>query len=46
MSQAALADFYLRRPSLTGSVVPEYKEGIEEPLHAKEEMYAAYGGFS
>jgi hypothetical protein len=43
MAQTSLAEFYVRRSSVTSSVDQGYKEGLEEPVLAKDEMLAAYG---
>jgi hypothetical protein len=43
MAQTSLAEFYVRRSSVTSSVDAGYKPGLEEPILAKDEMLAAYG---
>lgn len=43
MAQTSLAEFYVRRSSVTSSVDQGFKEGLEEPISAKDEMLAAYG---
>jgi len=43
MAQTSMAEFYLRRSSVTSSVAHTVKEGLEEARDAHEEMLLAYG---
>jgi hypothetical protein len=45
MAQTSLAEFYVRRSSVTSSAAPDDKDAFAEPLSAKDEMMAAYGAW-
>lgn len=43
MAQTSMAEFYVRRSSVTSSTQDYIGKDVAEGLHAKEEMLAAYG---
>lgn len=45
MAQTSLAEFYVRRSSVTSSAAPHDKDAFAEPLSAKDEMLSAYGAW-